>query len=950
MFKKKPPSDNSAHQSHQSSFGASFTGGLALPKVQVDFGLDAPQGFGQTYQELAPPQANYAPTEFAPPEPLPPQFEPEAIESFTPHTEATPGWEHSATFSEPLAPEQPLLPPDFNNTSTGFETPGFESNLPSADNWDFSSNEDSEDTANTWSEAFDDLNAPHNTYETVGFSTTTEEPLWATETVSLQQSPTGFEPELIAIQPDTFLPPESLGEADNNSLWDRPALDWGSDLGAASSPPPLADPLGFGATPAPGLSADLGLPEDSDDDFDDFFDIEDDEDENDIISSDPFLGQDWNVTDINAPVNVSPANIAPEPYTAFTNEATTPLTTEWQPVSNDASFPSWANNPEEQFETDASFDDFAVTPSNNPPVNNFPPAVQESGSFEFEQPTLVQPIFEPQQFEQPTPAQPSVDQPTLAQPIFEPQQFEQPAQEISPSFLNESAVDISEPFVQELAPGPGTSPVYDNSDPFLQNWVPPETANSDPFMPAATEPADYWRQVAQSQTSYTNWEEPPLAGNQVNISQESTAQFLDTVHETLYPANTFDDAGQGFDEASALLFPETANSAPPSFSPQDTFSTSPQWDTPFTENAAPPIWDNAPVQNQIPSPPIQDEHSSYYDMNGPWHDPSMPVEAEVSFDDGPTAQPLYQQPSLPANTTPIEPVAYPQAEPVINSAPTFSPTTSTGLFGDEEDSDDDWALNFDEPESRLEFTSLQQPPVNEALFDLNAASSDPFDFDSNWADEDLSFEEEDDIDLNSTLFTKEALPQANILPVAEAVSTSQQPALSSDPFLMENEPLFDFHSEPTTFENTTAFEEISTPLYEPAIEPLETFHTPLPATQPSIANNTPEYSQPAEQAAQQDPNALNILHSLELTVFHRLLLVNHNQYFALMGQVGPEDEANITVLKLFAQNPLAASPEFLAVKEGQSANKEMFVVKLGHWQGILAVGVEQIQLHSELTS
>lgn len=92
---------------------------------------------------------------------------------------------------------------------------------------------------------------------------------------------------------------------------------------------------------------------------------------------------------------------------------------------------------------------------------------------------------------------------------------------------------------------------------------------------------------------------------------------------------------------------------------------------------------------------------------------------------------------------------------------------------------------------------------------------------------------------------------------------------------------------------------------------------------------------------------LEVLSVCPLAADRRLLVVHSNGVFALMGQVGLE-QPQISVLKVFDNNPLAYQNTFTAVAEAQAAAQGMFVTQVGTWHAIVSTFQDKITLHTEL--
>jgi len=92
---------------------------------------------------------------------------------------------------------------------------------------------------------------------------------------------------------------------------------------------------------------------------------------------------------------------------------------------------------------------------------------------------------------------------------------------------------------------------------------------------------------------------------------------------------------------------------------------------------------------------------------------------------------------------------------------------------------------------------------------------------------------------------------------------------------------------------------------------------------------------------------LEVLGICQLLPEKRLLVVQHDGVYALMGQVGQE-KSGLSVLKLFEQNPLAYQHTFTAVEEGKAGGHGMYVTQVGTWHAIISTFQDKISLHTEL--
>ncbi len=115
---------------------------------------------------------------------------------------------------------------------------------------------------------------------------------------------------------------------------------------------------------------------------------------------------------------------------------------------------------------------------------------------------------------------------------------------------------------------------------------------------------------------------------------------------------------------------------------------------------------------------------------------------------------------------------------------------------------------------------------------------------------------------------------------------------------------------------------------------------------------------------------LEVLDSINLSNNKKLLLVRNElpgtsptqAVYALMGQEGNPDntaeELAISVVKILEPHHLGlvagqhhseiGSPKITAVKEGKAGEKDMFITKVGQWQGIISADQGSIILHTEL--
>ncbi len=85
----------------------------------------------------------------------------------------------------------------------------------------------------------------------------------------------------------------------------------------------------------------------------------------------------------------------------------------------------------------------------------------------------------------------------------------------------------------------------------------------------------------------------------------------------------------------------------------------------------------------------------------------------------------------------------------------------------------------------------------------------------------------------------------------------------------------------------------------------------------------------------------------QLSPDKRLMVVHSDGVYALMAQSGP-GQSDVTVLKVFEQNPLAYQNTFTAVEEVKASGQGMFVTQVGTWRAIISTFQDKITLHTEL--
>jgi hypothetical protein len=119
----------------------------------------------------------------------------------------------------------------------------------------------------------------------------------------------------------------------------------------------------------------------------------------------------------------------------------------------------------------------------------------------------------------------------------------------------------------------------------------------------------------------------------------------------------------------------------------------------------------------------------------------------------------------------------------------------------------------------------------------------------------------------------------------------------------------------------------------------------LPELPPAPAElNVSEYQTRFSALTQEDLSRLTVLQSCPLGE-RALFLVEMNGAYVLTAAVRDE----ITVLKVFAENPLQGSPVFSADR-ALSLNEAhaLFTTRVGCWEGVISATSEQVQIHTEM--
>lgn len=157
-------------------------------------------------------------------------------------------------------------------------------------------------------------------------------------------------------------------------------------------------------------------------------------------------------------------------------------------------------------------------------------------------------------------------------------------------------------------------------------------------------------------------------------------------------------------------------------------------------------------------------------------------------------------------------------------------------------------------------------------------------------------------------------------------------------------------SEPLEVPVTQFTEPAPTPLSTPKIQQPQ--HSPAPLESQEQSEPAADSKKPNQPSPVNSPDEfllanLQVWATCPLAADRRLLLVSSKGVFALMGQVSLE-QPQISVLKIFENNPLAYQNTFTAVAEAQAATQGMFVTQVGTWHAIVSTYQDKITLHTEL--
>lgn len=424
------------------------------------------------------------------------------------------------------------------------------------------------------------------------------------------------------------------------------------------------------------------------------------------------------------------------------------------------------------------------------------------------------------------------------------------------------------------------------------------------------------------------------------------------------PGDLNDLSAIGSSDAELSTFMEAAAATNWTESPElnvvETFETAASWETPFsnnlTEDLTPELTEDLPDFGLSPLPgQAEADLLAAYTMGDEGSD--LPISSELSeaFEDA------YE---FSNSATSEESPALEMPDMSNWGATVIEPTLPTD-YTPPESIETDLETSFIENVWTLENTDLTQDVIEQppALSPIEFPSEpvptlEPISEPAAPTNSLAAFLSEDD-DFYASSFTLSE--QGDVIPSYEAPST---PIIEiSDAF----EPTFEV-TEPVAPVAPFILPEMEASL--PSPPPMEIISTPEPETIPITHSTasvppsaeelwetpalgetpapTPEVAQPALSF-----DNLEILGVCQLSADKRLLLVQSQENFALMGQAGLENP-QITVLKIFDHNPIAYQNTFAAAQEGQAGAQGMYVTQVGTWHAIISTFQDQIVLHTEL--
>ena len=574
-----------------------------------------------------------------------------------------------------------------------------------------------------------------------------------------------------------------------------------------------------------------------------------------------------------------------------------------------------------------AMDPFAVTPIDDPFSGGFGPPSPDSFVPGFVEPTPGGfPETPPTTFEVP----PGLDPFAI-----------QPAPELAPNLY-------TPPTPESMSAPAAQVPLADMGG-FA---VPPGPDYGDFSVPAAD--------AAGDSTVWGNLQSPDTAaGQQFPEHAGASAEFLTSVNEHLYPedplsldAATLDQSGQAFAEASHLLFPETA-SAPLEWGETPSTDLNPDsFNVPVTELNLP----SEPPPMEL-GPSFQSESTALNDLSDSYQPPAeltdysavqpYPAESELwGGETQPATDPYAGSAVYELPDPPVEP--HPYAEPAVDPFGTQSyelPDTPVEVHPYAEPAADPFATQaYELPDVPVEVHPYAEP------------AADPF---ATQAYElpDVPVEVHPYAEPVADPFATQAydLPDTPVAPHPYA-----EPVV--DPFATQSYELPDTPVAPHPYAEPEALAEAfdAAPVLDLDV-PMEIAgphpyaeEIPVPSYEldmtPPIENVIPLQPAPAAPppTGGLEMDHLQILGFCALDADKRLLMVESNGKFALMGQAGESQNASISRIKEFPYNPLQYQNTFTAVRETSAGGQGMYVVQVGTWHAIVTTLNNQVALHTEL--
>lgn len=155
-------------------------------------------------------------------------------------------------------------------------------------------------------------------------------------------------------------------------------------------------------------------------------------------------------------------------------------------------------------------------------------------------------------------------------------------------------------------------------------------------------------------------------------------------------------------------------------------------------------------------------------------------------------------------------------------------------------------------------------------------------------------------------------------------------------------------STPSQFEYTPPVEEAPPHPTSPTPKTAEIPTFSAPSTVRQDAQPSSDLAPPVFEDTPDNDSELIILASHIIGPHHALFLVHHNNQHVLMAEIGPPENSQASILKTFAGNPLSINSDFYAVKEGSAGGKDIYILKVGHWQGVVGLNAKGFSLQTEL--